>query len=231
MADNPYVGGDYEPYWQNGYDAGIGSPGGPPAVPDVLVEEAARTVWSEGALAGYQDGLQHGFEVPLHAGDDEHPEESVVGHVVEVGEIVIDGYSLTKHIWKFASEEEAVEAVGLGIGGGAFLAISVLVLLVALETPPGPPITDETTRALANVATASGRDELFVALCLRATHSGSGDHILAQGYWHGDVATSFTPAWQQAQVHLSEDPNALGAVMVAHFAAHTPDQLELIRSE
>lgn len=237
MTENPYAGTENESFWQSGYDEGIASPGGVPSPPDVL-EEEGRTIWSEGALAGYQDGEREGFHVPINPGGNggEHGENpvAVAGHMIETGHVVYEGYEVGKHLWEFGTAADAVasgEALGAAIGGGLFLGISTLVLLVALESPPSPPITDQTARGLASVAASSGRDELFVALCVNQEHSASGDAILAQGYWHGDLATSFTPAWQEAESHLNEHPDALGSVMVAHFSVAAPTQLELLTSE
>lgn len=72
---NPYAGGEYETDWQSGYDAGITSPAGPPEPPGVLVDESARVVWSEGALAGYEEGLREGFREAEPPEPDEGSEE------------------------------------------------------------------------------------------------------------------------------------------------------------
>jgi hypothetical protein len=230
MADNPYVGTENESDWQAGYDAGIASPGGVPEAPDgVLVDDAARAIWAEGALAGHQDGQQHGFIVPMNVEPQEPqhggPGTAIhwMGYGMDATDLVLEGIAVKKHV-------ATLGAPG-ALGPGLALALGAFILLVTLEEPPDPPLSAQAREALANAAAASGRDELFVALCGQTSHSSNGDSILAQGYWHGDLATSFTPAWQQAETHLVEEPDALGWLVVAHFSAGSPDMIELITQE
>src|ERR1700752_299897 len=93
-TDNPYAGTDNEAQWQAGYDSGIASPGGVPDPPLVLESDHA-TIWSEGALAGFTDGQQQGFQTPLNPNppSGEQP-ESIVKAFYHGSDLVIEGFEI-----------------------------------------------------------------------------------------------------------------------------------------
>jgi hypothetical protein len=219
-TDNPYAGTPNESQWQAGYDSGIASPGGIPSAPLVL-ESDQSAIWSEGALAGYTDGQQQGFQTPLNPPHGEQPDsigKAIVEGVDTGGEAAMTIYEL----WKMARL----------IGTGAFelgsLPISVFLLLLSLESPPLPTIDEAMQDALLAKCTEIGQNELFAAMCRNSDHSSTGDAFFDNGFWHGALNFGFWPAYQEAVTHFSQHTDAVGNVGIAHYVAPSPDTFEFV---
>lgn len=144
-----------------------------------------------------------------------------------------DGYhAVSKAYTVLRAGGSVTSAAAAGAGSAIAAAIGGLILLIELESPPLPTLSEETMAALAASASGSGYDEVFLAVCGTENHSQTGDFILDRGFWHGPSAyASFSPALQDAQAHLSENPEELGSVFVARFAVATPSQIELVQVE
>jgi hypothetical protein len=212
-TDNPYAGTDNESQWQAGYDSGIASPSGVPNTPLVLDPDQG-TIWSEGALAGFTDGQQQGFQTPLNPTSGEEP-ESIFKAVVHGTEITYEVYEIVKVL---GAKPIAVTA----------LPVAVFLILLSLESDPPPTLDDQVGNALLAKCREIGQSEVFTALCRRSDHSGTGDWFLDHGFWHGALSFEYTAAFQQAEAHLSEHTDAIGDVGVAHFMTSAPRDYEFL---
>jgi hypothetical protein len=235
MTDNPYIGTDAEADWQAGYDAGRASTDGVVSPPDDFAGDA--TAWTEGSEAGYADA-QAEASPPDESSEPVEADEWIeyakgAGHLLETGMAAYDGYHAVSKVYKVLRAGGSVAAAaGAGAGSAIAAAVGGLVLLIELESPPLPTLSEETMSALAASASGSGYTEVFLAVCGTQNHSQTGDFVLDRGFWHGPSAyTSFSSALQDAQAHLSESPEELGSVYVARFAVATPDQIELLQVE
>ena len=220
-TDNPYAGTDNESQWQAGYDTGIASPGGIPPTPLVL-EPDQGTIWSEGALAGFTDGQQDGFQAPLNPTGGEQPESLgvVILHAVDTtGEGVLS----TWEFYKFLAS-----AIGKGPLTVGALPISLFLLVLSVEQAPPPTITDQMQSALQNAVSGMGKVDVFAALCRLDDHSDTGDWFFDNAYWHGTLNFDYWSAFQEAEEHLSEHPDAIGSVGVAHYTTAAPDSYEFL---
>jgi hypothetical protein len=219
-TDNPYAGTDNESQWQAGYDSGIASPGGIPDTPLVLESDQA-TIWSEGALAGFTDGQQQGFQAPLNPTGGEQP-ESIVKVIIHAADTTLEAGITISEIYKM------IVAIGKGTFEVGALPISIFLLLLSVEQDPPPTFTDELQSALLNKCREIGQTEVFTALCRHSDHSDTGDWFLDRGYWHGTLNFSYTPSFQEAEAHLSVHTDAAGDVGVAHFITSAADDYEFL---
>lgn len=212
-TDNPFAGTENESQWQAGYDSGIASPGGVPEAPLVLESDQAA-IWSEGALAGFTDGQQEGFQTPLNPTSDEQP-ESLLKMVVHGTDILYELYEIRK-------------VIGFSLKAATVVPLSVFLILLSLESDPPPTLDDQVENALLAKCGEIGRSEVFTALCRRSDHSDTGDWFFNNGYWHGALSFGYTAAFQEAEAHLSEHADAAGDVGVAHFTTAVPGNYEFL---
>lgn len=220
-TDNPYAGTENELQWQAGYDAGITSPGGVPSPPLVL-EQDQMTVWSEGALAGFEDGQSEGFQTPFNPPPHGEQPESWVQVAIHDADTGIEVAMAGVELWKFATVASKTVFSLPSLPLGAFM------ILLSLESAPPPTVTDQFQFALQAKCDEIAQSDVFAPLCRNDDHSNTGDWFFDNGYWHGALQFSFWPAYQEAVGHFASHPDAILNVGVAHYTNVAPDGYEFV---